>query len=161
MKATWVMTDQDKEEKKRKSLHRKLMAPLVDKEVLRVHTKTSYEERMRWENTNFPYRLFFWLSNIVTTSVSYPRSRENNQEIESKKRHLDSRNVIDKCLLQEWKNPIKSSKETISFGVKRRQGQPTWWNWWSSRDRGCRIRTFIITTCSPFSNGIPSPYASP
>jgi len=49
MKATWVMTDQDKEEKKRKSLHRKLMAPLVDKEVLRVHTKTSYEERMRNE----------------------------------------------------------------------------------------------------------------
>ena len=47
MKATWVMTDQDKEEKKRKSLHRKLMAPLVDKEVLRVHTKTNYEERMR------------------------------------------------------------------------------------------------------------------
>lgn len=49
MKATWVMTDEDKEEKKRKSLHRKLMAPHVDKEVLRVHTKTNYEERMRNE----------------------------------------------------------------------------------------------------------------
>ena len=58
MKDTWVMTEEDKEEKKRKSLHRKLMAPHVDKEVLRIHTKTSYEERMRYvQRTNLSYAM--------------------------------------------------------------------------------------------------------
>eukprot|EP00093_Oithona_nana_P008822 08822.XXX_193514_195557_1 [CDS] Oithona nana genome sequencing. len=71
MKATWVMTDQDKEEKKRKSLHRKLMAPLVDKEVLRVHTKTNYEERMRNER--------------IQSRVAKKRSRmESKEDIDDK-----------------------------------------------------------------------------
>ena len=47
MKPSWVMTDEDKQEKKAKTIQRKIMAPLVDKTTLIHQTKTNYEERMR------------------------------------------------------------------------------------------------------------------
>ena len=49
MKPTWVMTDEEKAEKKEKSIKRKIMAPIVDKVTLVTETRTQYEERMRDE----------------------------------------------------------------------------------------------------------------
>ena len=44
---TWVMTDEEKLEKKEKTVKRKIMAPVVDKNTLANELKTQYEARMR------------------------------------------------------------------------------------------------------------------
>lgn len=46
MKSDWVMTEDDKKEKKQVSMERKILSHYVDKEELRKK-KTLYEERMR------------------------------------------------------------------------------------------------------------------
>ena len=47
MKPTWVMTDEEKKEKKEKTIKRKILGEKMDKISVQKETRTQYEERMR------------------------------------------------------------------------------------------------------------------
>ena len=91
MKADWVMTDEDKKEKKEISQQKRILKEVVADKTALTGATTQYEKRMRLVHTRVVYDKVRKKKNYFEIPAPLCRLNEENQERENSKHQIKTK----------------------------------------------------------------------